>query len=93
MQTQIRRRRMHAASDQGLHRLLTGNSIKNNIKIEKCTRHSEKNRGIFRNGHVQLIGMEKSSRQIWVSGTQGEVLIIILNFPTYPILTSLSMSK
>ena len=58
------RPRSNAASDQGLHCLLTGISIQNRIKMKKYTRHPK-----IRNGLVQLIRMEKPIRQIW-----GEVL-------------------
>ena len=49
-------------SDQDLHCLLTGNSIKNKMKIENCTTHPK-----FGNGLVQLISMEGSTRQMWVN--------------------------
>ena len=52
----------NAASDQGLHCLLTGISIRNRIKMKKYTRHPK-----FGNGLVQLIWMNGSTRQIWVN--------------------------
>ena len=45
-----------AASEQGLHCLHTGISIKNKIKMKKFTRHPLK-----KNGIVQLIRMGKST--------------------------------
>ena len=52
----------NAASDQGLHCLLTGISIQNKMKT-KSTQDTPK----FGNGLVQLIRMEKSTGQIWVN--------------------------
>ena len=60
---QYRRRSDTAASDQGLHCLLTGNSIKNKIKIENDDAPDTPK---FGNGLVQLIGVEKSISHIWV---------------------------
>ena len=53
----------NAASDQGLHCLLTGMSIRNRLKM-KSTPNTHK----IGNGFVQLIRMDRSTRHIWVTG-------------------------
>ena len=58
VQIQIRR---HRSSDQGLHCLLAGISIKNKIKM-KNTPDTPK----MTNGLVQFTRTDKSTRQIWV---------------------------
>ena len=55
-----------AASDQGLHCLLTENYNKNKIKIENTPDISK-----FGNGLIQMIRMDKSIRQIWVKTHPG----------------------
>ena len=57
------RPRSDAASDQGLHCLLTGISIRNKIKKKIKSKSDTPN---IENGLVRLIRMEKSTKQMWI---------------------------
>ena len=59
----------NAASDQGLHCLLTGISIRNRIKMTKYTRHPK-----IGSERVQLIRMKQSTRQMWVNDSYKRLL-------------------